>query len=422
MIAADAGWKASDRFKIGIVVLVTALTIVLELLVHFLFGIDIVYTHFFYPLLILVAYWYHRRAVYLGLFLAAVHISVEYLQAGTFDPGVVVRAVMFVAVAYILGYLFELLERRNIDLRSYLAGYADRPGTSGRHFTPEEEAAGQVVRPRDTQRLLAGLGSKDPDVRYRAAEALGDLGDARSVEPIAALLADEESGVRWKAAEALGKLGSQAVEPLIRSLHDQSVDVRWMAAIALGEIGDPRAIGPLVETLTDTDTYVRSRAALALGKIGEPTRDTLIDALRSGEEDVRWGAALALGEIGGEKAMQALIGALDDPSPHVRHRAAGALEEIGDAAVPHLIEAFATSGPPICKTIAETLGYIGKPAVGPLLAALHDERWEVRAGAARALGEVADAGAVDALIEALGDEQPEVTAAARAALKDIKKT
>ncbi len=415
------GWRSSAWQKLIVIALVTGLSLVLELVIHYQFGIDIVYTHFFYPLLILAAFWYQRKAVYLGVFLAAAHIIVEYVQSAALDPAVLVRALMFIVVAYILGYLFELLERRYADYRSYLTGYADRNVDTGRHLEAGEEEAGTAVHPRDLQRLIGNLQSKNPDVRYKAAEALGALKNPRAVEPLTALLGDEESGVRWKAAEALGQMGQAAVEPLTRSLSDPNVDVRWMAATALGDIGDPRAIDPLLEALEDEDTYVRSRAALALGKIGEPARDTLIAALRSETENVRWGAALALGSVGGESVIEALIRALDDTSPHVRNRAIGALDEIGDPVIPHLIRGFATCTQVGCRSIAEAFGGIGRAAIEPLTRALRDERWEVRAGAAESLGEIGDPAAVDALIEALGDGRPEVAAAARNALKQMKK-
>ncbi|RXE55672.1 hypothetical protein ABH15_05370 [Methanoculleus taiwanensis] len=421
MNTGEFGWRSSAWQKLVVIILVTALFIALELVVHYGFGIDIIYTHFFYPLLILAAFWYQRRAVYLGVFLAGAHITVEYLQNAAIEPGVLVRAMMFIAVAYILGYLFELLERRYADYHSYLTGYTDRGADSGRHLETGEEGAGAAVHPRDLQRLIGNLQSKNPDVRYKAAEALGALKNPRAVEPLAALLADEESGVRWKAAEALGQMGRAAVEPLTESLSDPNVDVRWMAAVALGDIGDPRAIDPLLKALEDEDTYVRSRAAMALGRIGEPARDALIAALRSEKENVRWGAALALGSIGGESTIEALIRTLDDASPHVRHRVIGALDEIGSPAIPYLIRGFNACTPTSCQSIAEAFGGIGRPAVEPLTRALRDGRWEVRAGAAASLGEIGDPTGVDALIESLDDERPEVAAAARNALKQMKK-
>ena len=44
----------------------------------------------------------------------------------------------------------------------------------------------------------------------------------------------------------------------------------WRALIALGEIGDERAIEPLVGALKDQNEYNRFKAALLLVRIGDP--------------------------------------------------------------------------------------------------------------------------------------------------------
>lgn len=53
-------------------------------------------------------------------------------------------------------------------------------------------------------------------------------------------------------------------------MKDADRDVRWRAADALGEIGDPRAVDPLILTLNDSDWTVRRAAESALVDIGEP--------------------------------------------------------------------------------------------------------------------------------------------------------
>ncbi len=386
----------------AIIVLIVVLSILLDLV----FGAGITYTHFFYLALVFAAFWYRRRAVYVGLVLAALQIVVDCAVSGIFGPGTLVRAGIFVAVAYLLGYLFELAGRR----------------ADGLHFRVGEPGPGKLACDRDRQRLIARLASRNPDTRYQAAGCLGDAGDPAAVGPLAALLSDPESGVRWKAVEALGKLGSPAVGPLTESLQNGDADVRWMAAVALGDIGDPAAVPALMKALNDTDTYARSRAALALAAIGEPARDGLLTSLRDGNERVRWGAALALGSIGGESAVAALVGALRDPDPEVRQQACGALGDIGEAAVPSLIEALATDEDDLHREAVAALDLVGHPAVARLIAALGSDDRRISTGAAAALGEIGDPRSVDALIAAAQDEQMEVREAARQALGSIRKT
>lgn len=377
----------------AVIVLVTVLAVSLDLA----FG-TVTYTHFFYLVLILTAFWYRRRAVTVGVLLAAVHVTIEYLFRGPPDASTLVSAGTFIIAAWLLGYLFEVASRR----------------TGGLHFRIGEPAAASCER--DTSRLIALLSNRDPETRYRAAGCLGDTGDPEAVEPLAALLTDPDTGVRWKAAEALGKLGSPAVGALTKSLQHDDSDVRWMAAVALGEIGDPAAVPGLLAVLDDPDTYVRSRAALALGEIGEAALEGVLTALRTGGERVRWGAAIALGKIGGERAVEALIGALCDPDDDVRLRAAAALADIGEAAVPRLIAALGADDDRLREGATAALSQIGRVAVPSLAAALRDAGdWRIRAGVARVLGEIGDRRAIEALIQGLDDTREEVRRAAREA-------
>jgi HEAT repeat protein len=99
----------------------------------------------------------------------------------------------------------------------------------------------------------------------------GNKVDARSTGPIIGALADEDPDVRIRAAEALGQIKNvAAVDPLIAALNDEDSDVRRYSAWALGEIGDVRAVDSLSYTsVEDADTYVREAAQKALEKLGQ---------------------------------------------------------------------------------------------------------------------------------------------------------
>jgi len=243
---------------------------------------------------------------------------------------------------------------------------------------------------RNVQGLILALRHKDPTVQYDAAEALGETGDDRAVEPLlAALKNDETCGVRWKAAEALSKLGTPAVAGLIGALQHEDDDVRWKAAIALGEIGDPQAISPLINVLSDNDRFVRSRSAFALSMIGEPAVDPLIQALREGDGNIRWGAAIALGKIQNPRAIEPLIHALADKYENVRAESAAAL------------------------------AVTGKPALGPLLQVLKFSDGAVRLEIVTALGELHDTGAIQPLIQLLDTADEDERKAIADALDEI---
>jgi len=118
---------------------------------------------------------------------------------------------------------------------------------------------------------LATRSLKNPDdyVRWKAAEALGEMGDEAAVPALIEALSDEVSGVREFAARALGEISdSRSVEPLITALEDKSNFVRLEAVKALEMIPDERAISPLTKSLADAE--LQQNAANALAAIGKP--------------------------------------------------------------------------------------------------------------------------------------------------------
>ena len=192
----------------------------------------------------------------------------------------------------------------------------------------------------DVDGLIRALRHEDEEVRWKAAETLGEIGDERAVEFLIQALRDNNEVVRESTAWALGEIGdSRAVEPLIQALKDEDDDVRLRAAYALEKIGDSRAVEPLIQALKDEDDDVQWAAAEALGKMGEKAVEPLIQALK--DKNVRSLATFALGEIGDSRAVEPLIQALKDEDKNVRFSGALYLGKFGDSrAVEPLIQAL----------------------------------------------------------------------------------
>lgn len=114
---------------------------------------------------------------------------------------------------------------------------------------------------------------KDTQARMAAAKQLGGLRNPRALEPLVAALADANRDVRWAAVEALGELGDRGAIPALIEYVKKPEAYRWgkrLVAGALAAIGDARAVQPLVGLLDDEDPFVRRIAALALVRIGDP--------------------------------------------------------------------------------------------------------------------------------------------------------
>jgi hypothetical protein len=124
----------------------------------------------------------------------------------------------------------------------------------------------------------------------------------------------------------------------------------------------------LIGALGDPDPRVRSKAALALGKISDPrVVGHLIDALDDPNAEVRWGAVFALGDIGDPRAVGPLIRMLGDPYVQVRLWAVASLVKIGAPAVELLITALGNPDRKVRWGAAEALGRIGDPQALPEL-------------------------------------------------------
>jgi HEAT repeat protein len=164
------------------------------------------------------------------------------------------------------------------------------------------------------------------DVARQASEALGNLG-APAIDVL--MTAFKDNDLNGYAAPGLVKMGAPAVDALVAAMKDPDADVRWEAANALGEIKDPRAVPSLIEALQVKD--LQWHAALALGEIKDPRAvEPLIAALQNKDAEFREQVASALGQIKDPRADAALIAALKDPEPKVLHAAANALGQIND--------------------------------------------------------------------------------------------
>lgn len=94
-----------------IVTALVALSVALEVVVHIHFKTAVAYTHVFYLVIALAGIWYYRKAALIALVLGLVHIGVDWWMTGALDPAAVVRAAMFVIVAYVIGTLSESSDR-----------------------------------------------------------------------------------------------------------------------------------------------------------------------------------------------------------------------------------------------------------------------------------------------------------------------
>jgi HEAT repeat protein len=177
--------------------------------------------------------------------------------------------------------------------------------------------------------LVQDLICGDDEGAEQAALKIG-LHGCEAVTQLAPVLADPDPDRRWWAARALGQMSCvEARQQLIDLLRDPDDDVRACAAFALGEARVESAVEALGTALADSSVYVSAMAADALARIGKASVPLLIDRLRNGTALERARASKALLTILDSRSIPALIAALDDESPVVEHYAAEALTRLG---------------------------------------------------------------------------------------------
>ncbi len=169
----------------------------------------------------------------------------------------------------------------------------------------------------------------DDGRREEAALTVTKLGDD-ALPQLREVLQSADADQRWWASRTLAALGgSPGVSLLIATLSDPDPDVRVCAALGLGELAAPEAAFPLTRLLADDSAYVGRIASNALIQIGQPAVPVLIETLGSESPAARAGAARALIPMESHDAIPALFAALDDDSVLVTHYAEEALERMG---------------------------------------------------------------------------------------------
>jgi HEAT repeat protein len=153
------------------------------------------------------------------------------------------------------------------------------------------------------------LRSFDPDVRASAINQIGRSKDRGAVKLLIAIVrTDRDTLPRSRAADVLGELGDgRAVAPLIEVLRtDKHSTVRQLAAGSLGELGNRKALEPLTDALL-TDSSVGRYAADALAELGDDrAMPALMQAVQNGDQ--------ACGTMLQERLENLRRGAISQPS------------------------------------------------------------------------------------------------------------
>jgi len=188
------------------------------------------------------------------------------------------------------------------------------------------------------------IGDPVPEVRVRAAKALGHMKGLSAVKPLVQGLAEPNRWSTIRIADILSTMGKDVVDELIRCFKECPLHAKIAAVDILGRIKSLHTVSFLVERLRDENKDIRARAAHALGAIGDPSCfSELIRALDDEEWPVRAMAAKALGKIKTPEAIGPLSKVLGDPQWWVRANAAEALKKMGEKGISALFDMIDSS-------------------------------------------------------------------------------
>ena len=152
------------------------------------------------------------------------------------------------------------------------------------------------------------------------------------------------------------------------------------------------------------------------------SEDELLALVHEGDAEAAASAATILGLHGSERVLDALIELLHNPNANARAAAATALGLIGsEAAIPELREAMCDCDSTVATHASLALQRLGdddsdEAACAALMEEMHAPDPERRALAARALGGLMHARAVEPLVVALADPSAQVRADAAGSL------
>ncbi len=310
--------------------------------------------------------------------------------------------------------------------------------------------------------MIELLDSKNEMLQITSANALGNIRTRRAIEKMIDVLINTKNPINSRVliVGALAKTRSrEAVKPLISLLESDNNDLRIAARDALVEItkqsdGNTNIfwqewwernkvktreqwLEDIVDKVEEDVKKLRSQNSVLRNEVAQKTikiletgkgKDNIIqfvqllDAIKSEYPEVRVFAARELLNHKTPDMAIIFIDLISDTNGDIRALAAKTVGEIGDVSgLNSLILALRDKEAKVRESAARALGKLGsKKAVIDLLSALNDKENSVTCAVAEALGEIKANEAVETLINLLSNEYPIVKESAIVALGNIR--
>ena len=252
-------------------------------------------------------------------------------------------------------------------------------------------AIGRINSPEARRALMRSLESGEARLVLAAMRGLGETGTDENFE-LLLLNADHEDGsVREAVADALGGFegNEMAAEAAAKLARDGEPAVRRRALSSLMRLGQV-AIRSLLALIRDASGEVLDEALDAATRLSQPQAGRVYVALLGDHREAVRDLALSLIEARGNEGLTELIHAMASEDPRVRFVSSRHLEELGEAALPAMVQqATASDDPAIRMMCFKAIARIGSPIVRrTVLKGLSDPSPEVQREALKAAGKI----------------------------------
>lgn len=181
------------------------------------------------------------------------------------------------------------------------------------------------------RKMIDLLASGEDSARHACVEIV--LATGAPEEVLVDILMFSRNLVGWlrdRILETLRTFGDQVFKPAVTLLTHTDPEVRTAALVLAENFNDIRLLTPLCGMLRDEDWWLRINACDALGRLkDERAVPALVGALE--DDEARWAAIDALATIGSASALKPLAGILRDPRPEVRLEVVRAFARFSDA-------------------------------------------------------------------------------------------
>ena len=261
-----------------------------------------------------------------------------------------------------------------------LAGRADpiaRPAVAQAVHGPDKQvklaalkALGVLGNGADVATLTGLLASDDTGIADAAKASLGTM-QGEDVNPaIAATVPDAAPAVRAQLLELLGnRRAGQAVPLAVKGLKDTDVTVRLAGLRVLALLGGKdQAAAVVVTVAAAADSSERSAAEKALcaicSRCGEEAMPVVLDAMNGADPESRIVLLRGLARIGGPRALEIVLGALNDANEQISAEAVRLLSNWPTLdAVPHLLKLARSDD--LSRQVLGLRGYVRLAGIEP---------------------------------------------------------